>query len=74
MLRSWRSYEVVTKLTYRNDRQIGIPKGGAIGCAMLAAATVLPAGYVISASRIADRRIILVGYRLADVLTRVVGS
>ena len=40
-------------------------------CAMVAAAPVLPAGYVVSASRIADRRIILAGYRLADLLTRV---
>ena len=38
---------------------------------MIAAAPVLPAGYVVSASRIADRRMILVGYRLADVLTRL---
>jgi hypothetical protein len=28
-------------------------------------------GYVINASRIADRRMILTGYRLADLLTRV---
>jgi hypothetical protein len=33
---------------------------------MVAAAPVLPAGYVVSASRIADRRLILAGYRLAD--------
>jgi hypothetical protein len=37
-------------------------------CAMVAAAPVLPAGYVISASWIADRRIILAGYRLAEFL------
>ena len=37
--------------------------------AMVAAAPVLPAGFV-SASRIADRRMILAGYRLADLLTR----
>jgi len=43
-------------------------------CAMVAAASVLPAGYVLSASRIADRRMILAGYRLADLLTRVVSS
>ena len=41
-------------------------------CAMVAAVPVLPMGYVVSASRIADRRIILAGYRLADLLTRVV--
>jgi hypothetical protein len=37
---------------------------------MVAAVPVLPVGYVISASRIADRRIILAGYRFADLLTR----
>jgi hypothetical protein len=37
-------------------------------CAMVAAAPVLPVGYVASASRIADRRMILAGYRLADLL------
>ena len=42
-------------------------------CTMVAAAPVLPVGYVVSASRIADRRIILAGYRLADLLTRVAG-
>jgi hypothetical protein len=35
---------------------------------------VLPAGYVVSASRIADRQMILVGYRLADLLTRGCGE
>ena len=35
-----------------------------------AAAPVLPAGYVVSASRIADRRMILAAYRLADLLKR----
>jgi hypothetical protein len=38
-----------------------------------AAAPVLPVGYVVNASRIADRRMILAGYRLADLLTRVMG-
>ena len=36
-------------------------------------APVLPVGYVVNASRIAHRRIILAGYRLADLLTRVAG-
>jgi hypothetical protein len=38
---------------------------------MVAAAPVLPVGYVYSASRIADRRMILAEYRLADLLTRL---
>jgi hypothetical protein len=35
-----------------------------------AAAPVLPVSYVVNASRIADRRMILAGDRLADLLTR----
>jgi len=41
---------------------------------MVTTAPVLPAGYVSIAKRIADRRIILAGYRLADLLTRVAQS
>jgi hypothetical protein len=43
-------------------------------CTMVAAAPVLPPGYVVSASRIADRRMMLAGYRLADLLTRIRGN
>jgi hypothetical protein len=70
---SWakESFEIATKIAYRNGGPIGIPRGGAMDCAMVTAAPVLPAGYVHSASRIADRRMILAGYRLADLLTRV---
>jgi hypothetical protein len=70
---SWgkESYEIATKIAYRNGGRIGIPKGRAIDCVMVAAAPVLPAGCVVSARRIADRRMILAGYRLADVLTRI---
>ena len=69
---SWakESFEIATKIAYRNDGKIGTPKGGNMDCTMLAAAPVLPTGYVVSASRIANRRIILAGYRLADLLTR----
>jgi len=56
---------------YRDGGRIGIPRGGNMDCAMMATAPVLPVGYVVSASRIADRRMILMGYRLADFLTRV---
>ena len=70
---SWakESFEIATKIAYRNGGRIGIPKGGNMDCTMVAAAPVLPVGYVVSASRIADRRMILAGYRLADFLTRV---
>ena len=43
-------------------------------CTVVAAAPVLPAGYVVSASRIADRRVILAGYRLVDLLTQLLKS
>ena len=53
------------------ERAHRIPKGAAMDCTTVAAAPTLTAGYVIGASRIADRRMILAGYRLADLLTRV---
>jgi S1/P1 Nuclease len=60
---SWakESYEIATKIAYRNGGRIGIPKAGATDCTMVAAAPPLPAGYVVNASRIADRRMILAG-------------
>jgi hypothetical protein len=71
---SWakESFEIATKIAYRNGGRIGIRRGGSKDCTMIAAAAVLPAGYVLSASRIADRRMILAAYRLADLLTRVI--
>jgi len=68
---SWakESFEIATKIVYRNGGRIGIPKAGAMDCTMVAAAPVFPVGYVHSASRITDRRMILAGYRLADLLT-----
>ena len=73
---SWakESYEIATKIAYRNGGRIRIPKSGAMDCAMVAAVPLLPAGYIVSASRIADSRMILAGYRLADLLMRVVGG
>jgi hypothetical protein len=70
---SWakESFEIATKIAYRNGGHIGSPKGGNKDCTMFAAAPVVPAGYVVNASRIADRRVILAGYRLADLLTRL---
>jgi hypothetical protein len=70
---SWakESFEIATKIAYRNGGRIGIPKGGNKDCTTVATAPVLPMGYVVSARRIADRRMILEGYRLADLLTRL---
>src|SRR5262247_4481754 len=57
---SWakESYEIATKIAYQNGRLIGAPRDGNKDCQMVAAAPVLPAGYLVSASRIADRRMI----------------
>jgi S1/P1 Nuclease len=68
------SFEIAAKIAYRNNGRMGSPRGGSMDCTMVAAAPVLPVGYVVSASRIADRRLILAGYRLADLLTRVTQS
>ena len=48
---SWtkESFEIAPKIAYRNGAPIGIPKGGNMDCAMVAAAPVLPVGYVVSA-------------------------
>jgi hypothetical protein len=45
-----------------------------VDCTLVAADPVLSAGYVVNAGRIADRRMVLAGYRLADLLMRVVGG
>src|SRR5262245_47932606 len=70
---SWakESFEVATKFAYLNGRPIGAPRDGNKDCRDVQSAPVLPAGYVVSASWIADRRMILTGYRLADLLARV---
>ncbi|HEY6367092.1 MAG TPA: S1/P1 nuclease [Candidatus Binatia bacterium] len=49
---------------------IGSPRGGNMDCRDVQAVPVLPVGYVVNASHIADRRMILAGYRLADLLMR----
>lgn len=65
------SFEIATKIAYRNGGLIGSPRDGNKDCSTVAAAPVLHAGYVSSAGRIADRRMILAGYRLADLLMRI---
>jgi hypothetical protein len=38
------SFEIATKITYRNGARIGIPKAGAMVCARVATAPMLPTG------------------------------
>jgi len=61
-------------IAYRNGTFRGTQKGHASDCADLQIATVLPSGYITTAKPVAERRMILAGYRLADFLTRVVGN
>jgi hypothetical protein len=60
---SWakESFEIATKIAYRNGGRVGSPKGGNRDCRDVQTASVLPVGYVVNASRIADRRMILAG-------------
>jgi len=73
---SWtkESFEIATKIAYRNGNPIGIPKGEDKDCHDVKAAPVLPVGYVHSARWITDRLVILAGYRLADLLTPLLGN
>jgi hypothetical protein len=66
---SWakESFEIATKIAYRNDGRIRIPKSGNQDGTSVTGAPVLPAGYV----RIANRRITIAGYRLADLFIQV---
>jgi S1/P1 Nuclease len=70
---SWakESFEIAAKIAYLNGKLRGSPKGGNKDCRDVQAAAVLPLGYVLDARRIADRRMILAAYRLADLLTRI---
>jgi hypothetical protein len=65
------SFEIATKIAYRNGQLIGGPRSGNKNCTTVAAAPMLPVGYIVSARRIADRRMILAGYRLATLLSLV---
>jgi len=73
---SWakESFEIATKIAYRNGRLIGAPRSGNKDCSMVATAPILPLGYIPIAKRIADRRMILTGYRLAVLLTGLLGK
>ena len=70
---SWakESFEIATKIAYRNGRLIGAPKAGNRDCTTVTTAPVLPVGYIPIAKHIVDRRMILAGYRLADLLMRL---
>jgi hypothetical protein len=70
---SWakESFEIATKIAYLNGKLRGSPKGGNKDCRDVQVTAVLPVGYVLNASRIAYRRMILAGYRLAELIRPV---
>ena len=65
------SFDIATKIAYQNGALRGTRKGRRRGCREATDAVVLPNGYAGIARKIADRRMMLAGYRLADVLQRI---
>ena len=57
------SFEIAMKVAYQNDALRGTHKGNHRNCNAVGDATIIPTGYARIAKRIADRRIILAGYR-----------
>ena len=68
------SFEIATKIAYQNGALRGTPKGQRKDCREVEDAAVLPVGYTNVAGQIADRRLILAGYRLVKLLMRTVGG
>jgi len=65
------SYDIAKTTAYMNGTLRGTPKRQQRDCSEITAAKILPAGYAEKAKDIADRRIVLAGYRLARLLGRV---
>src|SRR5262249_43219279 len=65
------SFEIATKIAYQNGTFRGTPKGTRRDCREVTDAVLLPNGYMAIATKIADRRMMLAGYRLADLLQRI---
>jgi S1/P1 nuclease len=65
------SYEIGARVAYENGSLRGRPKGSARDCRDVKAVIFLSRGYPGRAKLIADRRIYLAGYRLADLRRRL---
>ena len=65
------SYDIATKFAYQNGALRGTPKAKRRECREITDASVLSNGYVKIARIIVDRRMILAGYRLADLLLQI---
>jgi hypothetical protein len=65
------SFDIAVNVAYQNGAMRGTPTGSRRDCEEVADAATLPPYYATTAGGIADRRIVLAGYRLADVLKRL---
>ena len=65
------SFEIATKIAYQNGALRGTPKEKRKDCREVTDAALLPNGYAAIARKIADRRMMLAGYRLADLLQQI---
>ena len=64
------SFQTAIAVAYQGGTLKGAPKNRKQDCRDVTAAPVLPSNYIANARRVADRRIGLAGYRLADLLAR----
>ena len=65
------SFEIATKIAYENGGMRGTPKRTARDCRDVLDADFLSRGYPARAKLIAERRVYLAAYRLADALNRL---
>ena len=65
------SFELAKKIVYLSGHLRGTPKGQRRDCSEVTGTKVLPAGYAAKAKDIAERRVVLAGYRLASLLARL---
>jgi hypothetical protein len=65
------SYEIAVKIAYEDGSLRGTSKGQAKDCRAVNTVTFMANGYPARARLIANRRIYLAGYRLADLLRTV---
>ena len=63
-----KSYEVAVKIAYENGNLRGTPKGQVRDCRDVPDTNFISRGYPAKAKLLADRRVYLAGYRIAELL------
>ena len=63
-----REFDVAVRVAYQNGELRRTPKAGKLDCGDIPDAALLPPGYAAAARTVAERRIMLAGYRFAHVL------